>query len=87
MKADKELEEIEGLEDEIKQVADLMNKEERPKAFLRVRRTLQDLARAKKIILEDLSPDKCANPYCEKTPKYPSNRPRYCRECYEIKAS
>lgn len=31
-------------------------------------------------------PESCGNPFCDKTPKYPKNRPRFCKGCYEMKA-
>ena len=33
-------------------------------------------------------PEECVSPFdCNDQPEYPSNRPKYCFECYRMKAS
>lgn len=63
-------------------------REKYPMVSLEIARAIQKLSEAKDKVLEKQKPDECVSPICEnREPIYPVNRPRYCLECYRMKAS
>lgn len=74
---------------EIKHLENLMEKrrEDYPEASMNISRAIQDLSNAKDKVIEKNKPEECIVPICEnQEPKHPVNRPRYCLECYRMKA-
>jgi len=82
---------IDKIESEIKDLKNIqreLNKEEYPEAFSKIGYSINRLQYAINSIIEKQKPDECSSPICQnKSVKYPSNRPRYCRKCYEMKAN